>query len=141
MYKKILVANDGSDGARKAFDCAVEMASCFQAELHMISVEEDLPYHAETMKMEVRETKAIEDTYFGELAIQCKLRAALRGVYLETAIRPGHEVQSIVNVARKGQFDLLIVGFMGHGRAFGRIWGGTSQKLATTAPCPVLVVK
>jgi nucleotide-binding universal stress UspA family protein len=140
MYKKILVANDGSDGARKAFDCAVELASCFQAELHMISVEENLPRHAQTM-LEVREAKESEDTYFGQLATQCKLRAALRGVYLETAIRPGHEVQSIVSVAREGQFDLLIVGFTGRRGAFGRIWGGTSQNLANTAPCPVLVVK
>jgi hypothetical protein len=30
---------------------------------------------------------------------------------------------------------------MGHGRAFGRIWGGTSQNLTKTVPCSVLVVK
>jgi hypothetical protein len=49
IFKKIAIAHDGSDGARKAFDCAVELASCFHAELHMISVEENLPQHAQTM--------------------------------------------------------------------------------------------
>jgi len=140
MYRKILVANDGSEGARKAFDCAVEMAACFQAELYMISVEEDLPRHAHKVS-EVKRTKACEDTNFEQFAIHCKQRAALRGVSLEWTIRPGKEVETIGSLAREGQFDLLIVGFTGHRGAFGRIWGGTSENLTKTAPCPVLVVK
>lgn len=140
MFRKIVIANDGSDGARKAFDCAVELASCFQTELYMISVEENLPRHAQTM-LEASEAKETEDTYYGQLASQCKARAALKGVKLECSIRPGHEVESIVTFVREGQYDLLVVGFMGHGRAFGRIWVGTSQNLIRTAPCAVLVVK
>lgn len=140
MFKKMLIAHDGSDGARKAFDRAVELASCFQAELHMISVEEHLPHHAQIM-IEVKEAKETEDTYFGQLALQCKHQAALQGVKLECTVRAGHEVETIVTFAREGQFDLLVVGFMGHSKAFGRIWGGTSQNLTKTSPCSVLVVK
>ncbi len=140
MYKKILVANDGSDGARKAFDCAIERASCFQAELHMISVEEHSPRQAQNQS-EIKETKTFEETNFVQFATHCKQRAALRGVNLEWTIRPGHDVETIAGVAREGQFDLLIVGFMRHSRAFGRIWGGTAENLSKTAPCPVLVVK
>ena len=140
MFRRILVANDGSDGAQKAFDWAIELAAALGTELHMISVEEDLPRYAEIIE-EVREEKEIEDTYFGRLAAQAKQRAALRGVDLGCTIRPGNEVETIVNFAREGQFDLLVVGFMGHSRIFGRIWGGTSQSLTKTAPCSVLVVK
>ena len=99
----------------------------------MISVEEPLPRHAETID-EVREEKEVEDTYFGRLAAQSKQRAALRGVNLECTIKPGNEVETIVSFAREGQFDLLVVGFMGHSRIFGRIWGGTSQKLDEDSP-------
>jgi len=53
----------------------------------------------------------------------------------------GHEVETIIRHARDGDYDLLVVGFMGHSRVFGRIWGGTSQNLAKLAPCSVLVVK
>jgi nucleotide-binding universal stress UspA family protein len=35
MFEKILVAHDGSDGAQKAFDRAVELASQLRARLHM----------------------------------------------------------------------------------------------------------
>ena len=56
MFEKLLIAHDGSDGAWKAFDAAIELAVRLQASLHMISVEEDLPRYAETM-MEVDERK------------------------------------------------------------------------------------
>jgi nucleotide-binding universal stress UspA family protein len=38
MFKKILVANDGSDGAKKALNVAIDMAQKYNAELHSISV-------------------------------------------------------------------------------------------------------
>ena len=40
MFAKILVANDGSDGAFKAFGVALDLAALCQAELHMVCVEE-----------------------------------------------------------------------------------------------------
>jgi len=140
MFEKILVAHDGSDGAQKAFDAAVELASRLQASLHMISVEEDLPRYAETM-LEVDDEKEAEDTYFGQLAAQAKRRAALHSVSLEYSIVPGHEVKAIVDFATQGGFDLLVVGFTGHSAAFEHLWGGTSHNLTRMAHCSVLVVK
>jgi nucleotide-binding universal stress UspA family protein len=40
MYTKILAANDGSSGGRKAFAGAIELARKISAELHMVTVEE-----------------------------------------------------------------------------------------------------
>jgi nucleotide-binding universal stress UspA family protein len=140
MFEKILVAHDGSDGAQKAFDAAVELASRLHASLHMISVEEDLPRYAETM-LEVDEEKQVEDTYFGMLATQAKRRAALHSVALEYTIIPGHEVKAIIDFATQGGFDLLVVGFMGHSAVYEHLWGGTSHNLTRMARCSVLVVK
>ena len=53
----------------------------------------------------------------------------------------GAEVETIINYARDGEFDLLVIGFMGHSKIFGRVWGSTSQNLAKLAPCTVVVVK
>jgi nucleotide-binding universal stress UspA family protein len=109
MFEKILVAHDGSDGAQRTFDAAVDLASRLHSTLHMISVEEDLPRYAETM-LEVDDEKEEEDTYFGLLVAQAKRRAALNGVALECSIVPGHEVKAIVDFAAQGAFDLLVVG-------------------------------
>ena len=140
MFEKILVAHDGSDGAQKAFDAAVELAARLRATLHLISVEEDLPRYAETM-LEVDEEKEVEDTYYGQLAAQAKRRAALRSVTLECSIIPGHEVRAIVDFAAQGEFDLLVVGFTGHSAIYEHLWGGTSHNLTRMARCSVLVIK
>lgn len=140
MFSRILIAHDGSDGAQRAFDAAVELASQLKAQLSMISVEEDLPRYAEAIG-EVRDAKESEDSYFGKLASQAKRRAALRNVELETIVAPGHEVKTIVETAREGRFDLLVVGYTGHSSIFEHLWGGTSQNLTRLAPCSVLVVK
>jgi nucleotide-binding universal stress UspA family protein len=140
MFRKILIAHDGSDGAQRAFDAAVELAARLGLKLHMVSVEEDLPHYAQTMG-EVAEEKEEEDSYFEQLARQSKKRAALQGVELESAIVAGHEVESIVEFAREGAFDLLVIGYLGHSRIYDHLWGGTSQNLTRLAPCSVLVVK
>lgn len=141
MFDKILVAHDGSDGAGRAFDAALELAARLRlAQVHMISVEEDLPRHAQTIG-EIDEEKESEDTYFGQLAAQSKRRACLRGVQLDCAVIPGNETRAIVEYARSGNFDLLIVGYTGHSAICNHLWGGSSQNLTRMAPCSVLVVK
>ena len=40
MIEKILIAHDGSEGAQRAFDAALELAKSLRASLDMISVEE-----------------------------------------------------------------------------------------------------
>ena len=40
MYNRILIANDGSEGAARALSVAISLAKQHEAELHMISVEE-----------------------------------------------------------------------------------------------------
>jgi len=140
MFEKILVAHDGSDGAQKAFDRAVELAFQLKAGLHMISVEEDIPRYAETM-VEIDEEKDAEDTYFGQLAAQATRRAAAHHVSLQTSVVAGHEVKAIVDFVVAGGFDLLVVGFHGHSRIYEHLWGGTSHNLTRMARCSVLVVK
>jgi nucleotide-binding universal stress UspA family protein len=88
--------------------------------------------------MEEREEAA---KFFDRVTTEAQAEASAAGVDLKSTVLSGHEVETIVKLAREGHYDLLVIGFMGHSRAFGRIWGGTSQNLTKTAPCSVLVVK
>ena len=45
MFRKILVGNDGSEGARKALQMAIDLATHYDAELHEICIEEHLPHY------------------------------------------------------------------------------------------------
>ncbi|MBZ5626787.1 MAG: universal stress protein [Acidobacteriia bacterium] len=140
MFDQILIAHDGSDSARKAFDVAVQMAARLGAHLRMICVEEEIPRHAEVID-EFREEKDRADSYFGQLAEQCRARAAIDSVDLETAIVPGHAVKVIGDFVQENGIDVLVIGFTGHSRIYEHIWGGTAHNLTSTVRCNVLVVK
>jgi len=140
MFKKILVGNDGSEGAKKALKVGIDMAKHYRAELHSISVEEDLPHYAATVG-EVLEAKAEKNGYFAKLAEEAKEMAAKESVVLHTKVVAGHEVETIVDYAKDHHFDLVVIGFMGHSKIYDRVWGSTSQNIARLVPCTVMVVK
>jgi nucleotide-binding universal stress UspA family protein len=140
MIEQILVAHDGSDGAGKAFDFAVDLAARIGAHLRMICVEEEVPRHAEVID-EFREEKDRADRYFGQLAEHCRARAAMHSVDIETVIVPGHAVRVIGDFVREKRIDLLVIGFTGHSQVYEHLWGGTAHNLTSTASCNVLVVK
>jgi nucleotide-binding universal stress UspA family protein len=140
MFRKILVANDGSAGARRALEAAADVAACYGAELHSISVEEDLPKYAATID-EVDAVKEQRNHYFEQVNAAAHMIVAEHNASLETHVLAGHEVETIITFCKEGGFDLLVVGFMGHSRIYERIWGSTSQTLTRLGPCSVLVVK
>ena len=140
MFKKILVGYDGSEGAKKALRTAVDIAKHYGAELHSISVEEDLPHYAATVG-EVQEAKAEKNGYFARLNEEVREIAATEDVTLHTKVIAGHEVETIVDYAKNHHFDLVVIGFMGHSKIYDRVWGSTSQNIARLVPCTVMVVK
>jgi nucleotide-binding universal stress UspA family protein len=140
MFRRILVAYDGSEGSRLALKRGIELARALNAELASISVEEHLPYYAASIS-EVKATKEQVDEHFRELTKQARDLAALGGVAMETIVEQGHEVERIVGAAQEGGFELLIIGYHGHSRIFERTMGSTAQSIVRHAPCPVLVAK
>jgi nucleotide-binding universal stress UspA family protein len=106
----------------------------------MICVEEEIPRHAEVID-ELREEKDRADSYFGQLAEQCRTRAAIDSVDIATVIVPGHAVKVIGDFVQENAIDLLVIGFTGHSRIYEHIWGGTAHNLTGTVRCNVLVVK
>jgi nucleotide-binding universal stress UspA family protein len=140
MFKKILVANDGSEGARKALKTAIDLANKYNAELHSISVEEGVPHYAATIG-EVEEYRKEANGFFRTINDEAAEEAKKAGIRLHVKVQAGHEVETIVNYAKEGNFDLLVIGFMGHSKIFGRVWGSTSQNITKLSPCTVIVVK
>src|SRR6516164_6529319 len=128
MFTKILVVHDGSPGEKKALAAAIAMAKKFDAELHSNSVQERHAHFEETVG-EIMEEREEAAKFFDRIIAEAQAESAAAGIDLKSTVLSGHEVETIVKFAREGHYDLLVVGFMGHSRAFGRIWGGTSQNL------------
>jgi nucleotide-binding universal stress UspA family protein len=139
VFKRIVVANDGSEGGRRALAMACDLAKQHHASLHMISVEElpDFPASID----EVVETKREENEKFHAVLEDARKLAKSKGVKLNAEVVAGHAAATVVQRAKALKADLLVVGFMGHSALYERIIGGTADRLVRLAPCPVLVVK
>jgi nucleotide-binding universal stress UspA family protein len=139
MFKKILIANDGSEGAFRALDAALALAGSLKAQLHMISVEEIqwVPGSRE----EVIGDKAIADQRYAAVTAKAKESAGKANVALTVHVVVGHAVPTIVDFIAGEGFDLLVTGFMGHSALYNRVIGSTTDRLVELAPCAVLVVK
>ena len=139
MYTKILAANDGSPGGRKALAGAIELARKVSAELHIVTVEE-LPRFPASID-EVAEEKDEANHRLAPLIEAAKAEATGAGVAIETHLVPGHVIDGVIGLIKQLKADLLVVGFMGHSQLYERIIGGTTDRLVRLAPCAVLVVK
>ena len=139
MYRKILIANDGSEGAAKALTVAIELARRLKATLRMVSVEE-LPRFPTTVDEVVEEQQEAERRFDSVVARARALARAAR-VRIEPHVIAGHAVPRIVEFIERESCDLLVIGFMGHSALYNRLIGSTTDRLVELAPCQVLVVK
>lgn len=140
MFRRVLIAHDGSDHGWKAFSTGLALAARFGGGVHCVSVREKLPVYAATVG-EVMEADSDIRAFFDALTARAREEAEKAGVPLTVKILSGHEVQVIVEYATSGQFDMMVIGFMGLSSLYDRIWGSTSQNLTRLSPCTVMVVK
>jgi nucleotide-binding universal stress UspA family protein len=140
MFKKILLAYDGSEGAGKGLKAGIKLAKVHQAELCALAVEDKLPRFSATID-EVQEEKELADQQYGKILKVAEALAKEAGVDLRTMVRPGHPAKTIVGVAKEGKFDLILVGHSGLSEVWARFLGTTAEKVSRHAPCSVLIVR
>lgn len=138
MINRILVAYDGSEPAKKAFNFALDLAQKYQAEIWVLAVAQ-LPEFAEDV-----ETEAIlehSNKYHHRLLAQLKQQSmgTQPPVHYEGAV--GHPAEQIIRHAEQHGANLIV---MGHrGKTMFERWrlGSISQRVLQYAHCPVLVVR
>lgn len=140
MFRRLLVAYDGSEGANRALRAGLDLAKALNVDLHSVTIEEEMPRYAATLD-EIDAVKQQADGYYGQMCREAEAIARSEGVALHWTILPGHEISGIVNYALEQGFDLLLVGFHGHSAIAERIFGSTTAGIVVHAPCSVLVVK
>ena len=132
--KKILVAYDGGEPAKRALGVAIDLAHKFDGLVGVISVVpfhpgrapvdpwDDRPVHTEEL-MEARET----------------LRSA--GIEAEFIEPYGDPAQTIEQVAEDGGYDTVVVGSRGLGLAGRVLRGSVSEHVATHASATVVIAR
>ncbi|MEW6745939.1 MAG: universal stress protein [Planctomycetota bacterium] len=140
--EKILCPVDFSAPSELALRYARMFAESSHAELHVLHVIEPLIYPSEyglaSMAAVDLEGEARSNAEKGLQGLAAK---HLQGVAATLTLHVGRAVEAIVEEARKGSFDLIVIGTHGRTGVSHLLLGSTAEKVVRLAPCPVLTVK
>jgi len=146
MFRKILIAVDGSPHAERAVEEAVDLATASGASLTAISVTPDIvpfvyiggyggmvPPQAlgDLHDQSRREHERMLDDVLGRLA---------GDVQVEKLIVQGSPAEAILAQAKEGGHDLIVMGSRGRGELRSLLLGSVSHHVLQASPVPVLVV-
>ncbi|OZM58077.1 universal stress protein [Lottiidibacillus patelloidae] len=139
MYKKILLATDGSDHAKRAAENAIHITTCSEgAEITIVYAV--APDKAKSDVLANWNASEINDVRRERVSdVENKAREA--GVKYEVKILHGEPGPTIVDYANKNTFDIVVIGSRGLNGLQELVLGSVSHKVAKRANCPVLIVK
>jgi nucleotide-binding universal stress UspA family protein len=122
VYRKILVGTDGSKTAAKAVDRAVDVAKASGASLTIFSA--SAPGRGD--QVVAAESQRHKDS----------------GVAIDTQVTDAEPVGALIDAARAGGYDLLVIGNRGMTGVtrFLRL-GSVPNKVSHHLPCSLLIVK
>jgi nucleotide-binding universal stress UspA family protein len=132
--KKILVAYDGSEPAKRALTTAIDLAKKFDELIGVVSV---VPFHPGRVPVDPWDDRPVHTQELAEA------RETLRGVGIEADyIEPyGDPAQTIEQVAEDGGYDTVVIGSRGQGLAGRVLHGSVSEHVATHASATVVIAR
>jgi nucleotide-binding universal stress UspA family protein len=132
--KRILVAYDGGEPARRALDTAISLAKRFDALISVVSV---IPYHPGRAPIDPWDDNDVHMSALEEA----------RGILAQQGIEPeliepiGDPARTIERIARDGGFDTVVVGSRGLGPLSRFFQGSVSEHVATHAETTVVIAR
>jgi nucleotide-binding universal stress UspA family protein len=133
LSKRILLAYDGSEQARRALTFTVELAKLVHAEVGVVSV---VPVHAGRIGMDPWDDRKVHSEELNEA----------RQLIVETGITPtlhepyGAIANEIVRTAEDGGYDHIVTGSRHLGLMERTLQGSVSEAVATKFPATVTIV-
>ncbi|NLH40454.1 MAG: universal stress protein [Planctomycetes bacterium] len=141
-FQRILFCTDFSENADFAFSFAVDAAGrrpgCELYLLHVIPESDAQFWKTYIYEVEGVDNKAKQDI---DERIDRTYRSRLpAGMELKVEMRVGKAYQQILEFARENQIDLIVLGRHGHKALEKALFGDVTEKVASRAACPVLVI-
>lgn len=150
MYKKIVVATDGSENANKAAASAVEMVKMTGAKLFALNVLPYIPHLSyfgvpmeppEAVSFEEKEYEARLEKDGKKILDVVRDMAEKAGVGVETVMVKGHPGSEIMNFAQKNDIDLIVMGTLGRSGIDRLLMGSVAEDVVRNAKTRVMIVK
>jgi nucleotide-binding universal stress UspA family protein len=137
MPKHILVGYDGSETARRAFDFAIELATCARASVHVVSVWQ-MDNGADTSAL------LMSDSGSDRLAALRAEIAALQptpGLQVDVDLVHGSPGDALLAYVVQHGIDHMVIGHTERGALARWLVGSTSTDVLAKAHVPVTVVR
>lgn len=138
MFKKILLASDGSEHSLRAGERAIELAKCYP------SSKIDIVYviDGKSSKDDVLQNWGADASDKRKQKLQMiEHKAKQANIGYETTFLHGEPGPTIVEYANENEFDAVVIGSRGLNRFQEMVLGSVSHKVAKRAKCPVMIVK
>ena len=153
MYKKVLVALDGSEPSNNALNQAVAIASKFKAKLIMLAVVQrvmipifpdegfgGVPLSAaKDMAQYQDKMRNVYQTVLNDA--DTKVTQQYPDLEVEAILMEGRPSGTITDFAEENDVDLIVMGSRGIGGYTGWILGSTSRRVVDSCTKPILIVK
>jgi nucleotide-binding universal stress UspA family protein len=145
MYRRILIATDGSDFSARAVEHGARLAGAVGAKLTILTVTE--PFQIFSLEVDQLENTRLEyERHMAERA-QGILAAAARvataaGANPENLYRSGNSPYAVIlEVAAEKDNDLIVLGSHGRSGVAAMLLGSVTMKVLANTTKPVLVVR
>jgi nucleotide-binding universal stress UspA family protein len=150
MIKKILVPIDGSKHSDRALKYALDLAEKYSADIKLLTVAQPVVATGSMFLTQpmlpptstaiyVKEIEAAHKKILAE-ALK-KAKESKPNINISKKMVNGRPADKIVEIANKGNFDLIVMGSRGAGGIKEFFLGSVSDRVADEARCPVLLVK
>jgi nucleotide-binding universal stress UspA family protein len=130
---------DGSESSKKAFVKSVFLAQKCDSKLYVVNVVLDWEYGGDSAAtFELIDELRAKGTALLE---QCRKQALQSNVQIETMLEQGDYAHEIIEVAKRNDCELIIMGSRGMSPIKELMLGSVSLKVMHHASCPVMVVR
>lgn len=140
-FKRILVPLDGSGTADNAFQCALDMAETYHAELYVLSVADvtETAYPLLQVNLDKDGFTNIRET--ARIVLDKAQKLVPDTVHFTPVLKVGVPGNVIASVVEEKGIDLVIMGNSGKGSLSSFITGSVSQYVIHHVKVPVLIIK
>jgi nucleotide-binding universal stress UspA family protein len=139
LFKKILIATDGSKRTQSAVETGIEIAQQHKSKVHAVYVVDTVTFTSIPMDVTWENMyQLLKDE--GEEAVN-RVKDAAKDLDVETHVLEGNPAVEITKFAKDNGIDLIVVGTLGKSGIDRLLLGSVAEKIVRIAPCPVLVIK
>ena len=145
IYRKIMVATDGSELVRKAVDSAIEIAKLSDAKLYAVHVIALGDYYSSIpLSIDAEWIEAMEEHLKikgNEATANVESAGRSANVEVEPVILEGNPANEIVDFAEKNDIELIVMGSHGKTGIQRFLIGSVAENVVRHSKKSVLVVK